>query len=113
MDVSDLSTKLQQWVGEFGAVRGEEVEWPEGLCTFLARRLCESEMISAQEEWDVVRCRIEGEYRRVRIEKFDYRRNLLNLQSCDQAGWHLAPIDNLHPDDRGRAADILDRLEAQ
>ncbi len=107
-DRATLEAALRNWHAEFVGMGAA----PEKLCGFLALRLSESGLLAVQPDWDVVTADINGKQRNVRIVAHDKGR--LHYESTE-IGWHglgLIPVAAVHPDDRGKLAEILDRLES-
>lgn len=109
MQTAQLSSQLRQWALEFGSVSGEAINVPERLWPFLAQRLTEAGV--GTPDPDIVSARFMGVFRKVRIT--GNRGAMLAFEQVDGSiGSGLVSVNHVHPDDRGRLTDIIERMVA-
>lgn len=109
MQTSELSGLIRKWAAEFGSIRGEQVVLPDGLCAFLASRISEQGG-AAQPDPDTVRVKIGSEFRMVRpigtmpgaLLRYEHADGTIGMGCC--------PVRDVHPDDRGKLSQVLERL---
>lgn len=107
MQAAELSAQLRAWSHEFAGITGDPVTVPERLWPFLAQRL--SEIGVAADDPDVISARFMDGYRKVRITGKNGAR--LAYEPTDGSkGFGLLDVAAVHPNDRGRLTDILERM---
>lgn len=109
MDAQTLAAELRSWAAEYAETVEKPLNVPDGLWKFLSRRMVESGRFAVQEDWDVVRLKLSGEYRKARITSRNHGR--LGYEFTEGIGFGLCMVDAVHQDDRSKLADILDKLE--
>lgn len=107
MQTAQLSAQLRAWALEFGSVSGAPIDVPERLWSFLALRLAEQGVV--QPDPDVLSVKFLDGYRKVRIT--GKRGARLAYESIDgSVGFGLIDPHQVHPDERGRMTDIIERM---
>lgn len=114
MDRQELIGNLKTWTREYMQIRNTAVELvleDDGLWTFLASRLIETNIIEA--DWDTVRIRVTGrkEYQKMQITGLQNKR--IHCEPLDRPGFHLIDPSQIHPDDEHKAGLALDRIHGE
>lgn len=109
MDKQALIAKLQEWHAEFCSIAGS-FPAPGKFWGFVAQRFVDEGF--AEEDWDVVKFRCSDSTKKVRVTGFQNGRVLCEFIGTGM-GIALLPPKQVHPNDRHKLAEILDKLEAQ
>ena len=109
MQTAELSSRLREWSREFASLTEEPFTVPERFWPFVAQRLEEAGI--GEPDPDVLSVQISGVYRKVRVlQKVGGR---LRCAPADGSiGWLLVDPKSIHPADRGRLTDIIQRMIA-
>ena len=108
MDAAILESKLSEWCQEFRTIGGE----PERLPKFLAQRIVDSGLTTVQDDPNVVQVLIGDGYKKMRITGWNRPIMRLQYEALDgRLGFGLCQTSAVHPDDHGKLAEIMDRLE--
>ena len=111
MDKQTLIAKLQEWHAEFCSI-AENFSVPVKFWNFVAQRIVEEGF--AEEDWDVVKFRFNDTTKKVRVTGLRNGRISYDLIGTGTGmGMGLASPRMVHPDDRHKLAEILDKLESQ
>lgn len=108
MDKQALIAKLQEWHGEFCSI-ADGFTVPEKFWGFVAQRVVDEGF--AEEDWDVVKFRFADTTKKVRVTGLKHQRIAYEHVGFGM-GWGLISSRDVHPDDRHKLAEILDKLEA-
>ena len=109
MDKQTLIAKLQEWYDEFCSI-AESFTAPEKFWNFVAQRIVDEGF--AEEDWDVVKFRLNDTTKKVRVAGLRNGRVFCEYIGTGM-GIALLPPKQVHPDDRHKLAEILDKLESQ
>lgn len=109
MQAAQLSAQLRSWAHEFASVSGETITVPERLWPFLAQRLAEQGVVA--EDPDVVSAKFHDGYRKVRITGKQGAR-LCYEPTDGSKGFGLIDHNAVHPSERGRLTQIIERMVA-
>lgn len=108
MDAALLESRLSEWCNEFRTIGGA----PERLPKFLAQRIVDSGLTTVRDDPNVVQVNINGKYEKMRITGWNKAIMRLQYEALDsRMGLGLCQTQAVHPEDHGKLADIMDRLE--
>lgn len=109
MDKQTLIAKLQEWHSEFCSIT-DGFSVPEKFWGFVAQRIVDEGF--AEEDWDVVKFRLNDSTKKMRVTGLRHGRIFCEHIGAGM-GISLLPPKQVHPDDRHKLAEILDKLESQ
>lgn len=109
MKSSELESLLPKWAAEFSAIAEKPVEVPHQFWKYISVRM--ADLGGVEQESDVIRVSVIGEWMRVRITGTG-NGGMLHYELADSKGMGIVFPRDVHADDRGKLSDVLEQLAA-
>ena len=109
MDKQALIASLREWHDEFCSIT-DRFAVPEKFWAFVAQRIVDQGF--AEEDWDVVKFRFSDTTKKMRVTGVRNSR-IFCEHTGTRMGIALLSPKEVHPDDRHKLAEILDKLETE